>query len=141
MTKVFIDGSAGTTGLRIRERLAARRDLQLLTIPEQLRKDDGARQEFLNRADVAFLCLPDAAAIEAAEMVQNPEQMTPGSMASRSSRACGRSSNTPSESPTPAATPAASLLWWLLWWRGAFSRKRPNSAASPSPATPAEARR
>lgn len=72
MTKVFIDGSAGTTGLRIRERLAARRDLQLLTIPEQLRKDDGARREFLNRADVAFLCLPDDAAVEAAEMVQNP---------------------------------------------------------------------
>lgn len=72
MTKVFIDGSAGTTGLRIRERLAARQDLQLLTIPEQLRKDDGARREFLNRADVAFLCLPDAAAVEAAEMVQNP---------------------------------------------------------------------
>ncbi len=73
MTKVFIDGSAGTTGLRIWERLAARKDLELLSIPEQLRKDEGARREFLNRADVAFLCLPDGAAIEAAEMVENPD--------------------------------------------------------------------
>lgn len=73
MTKVFIDGSAGTTGLRIWERLAERKDLELLSIPERLRKDDAARREFLNRADVAFLCLPDGAAIEAAEMVENPD--------------------------------------------------------------------
>ena len=72
MTKVFIDGSAGTTGLRIWERLAQRRDLQLLAIPEAVRKDPGARADYLNRADVAFLCLPDPAAIEAAAMVENP---------------------------------------------------------------------
>ena len=72
MTKVFIDGSAGTTGLRIRQRLSQREDLELLSIPEQLRKDDDARKEFLNKADVAFLCLPDAAAIAAADMVENP---------------------------------------------------------------------
>ena len=72
MTSVFIDGSAGTTGLRIRQRLEQRRDLQLLTIPEELRKDDHARRDYLNRADVAFLCLPDAAAVEAAGMVENP---------------------------------------------------------------------
>ena len=72
MTKVFIDGSAGTTGLRIGQRLAERSDLQLLTIPEALRKDDSARADYLNQADVAFLCLPDAAAVEAAEMVKNP---------------------------------------------------------------------
>ena len=72
MTKVFIDGSAGTTGLRIRQRLSEREDLELLSIPEQFRKDDGARKDFLNRADVAFLCLPDAAAIAAADMVENP---------------------------------------------------------------------
>ena len=72
MTKVFIDGSAGTTGLRIRQRLSLREDLELLSIPEQLRKDDDARKEFLNKADVAFLCLPDAAAIAAVEMVENP---------------------------------------------------------------------
>lgn len=65
MTKVFIDGSAGTTGLRIHERLSARADLELLTLPEEMRKDADARREMLHAADIAFLCLPDAAAIEA----------------------------------------------------------------------------
>ncbi len=69
MTKIFIDGSAGTTGLRIRERLARREELSILSLPEELRKDKAAREEILNEADVAFLCLPDAAAIEAAELV------------------------------------------------------------------------
>ena len=73
MKKVFIDGSAGTTGLRIRERLSARKDLELITLAEEVRKDPLARKEALNAADVAFLCLPDAAAIEAAAMVENPE--------------------------------------------------------------------
>ena len=72
MTKIYIDGSAGTTGLRIRERLAARPDLQLIEIDEALRKDPCARSECLNNADVAFLCLPDAAAIESAALVTNP---------------------------------------------------------------------
>lgn len=71
MTSVFIDGSAGTTGLRIRQRLEQRKDLQLLSLPEEMRKDESARRDYLNRADVAFLCLPDAAAIEAAGMVEN----------------------------------------------------------------------
>ncbi len=69
MTKVFIDGSAGTTGLRIHERLASRPELEILSLPEELRKDKAAREEILNAADVAFLCLPDAAAVEAAELV------------------------------------------------------------------------
>lgn len=72
MTKIFIDGSAGTTGLRIRERLAERRDLELTVLPDELRKDPAARAEALNRADVAFLCLPDAAAIEAVSLVTDP---------------------------------------------------------------------
>ncbi len=71
MTKVFIDGSAGTTGLQIHQRLAGRSDLHLLTLPEELRKDTAARAEALDQADVAFLCLPDQAAIEAAELVKN----------------------------------------------------------------------
>ena len=70
--KVFIDGSAGTTGLRIRERLAERRDLELIALPEELRKDTAARRKALNEADVAFLCLPDAAAVEAVQLVENP---------------------------------------------------------------------
>ena len=56
MTKVFIDGSAGTTGLRIWQRLAGREDLELVTLPEELRKDLNARKDALNGADVAFLC-------------------------------------------------------------------------------------
>ena len=71
MTKVFIDGSAGTTGLRIRERLAGRKDLELVTLPEELRKDLNARKDALNGADVAFLCLPDAAAIEAVSLIES----------------------------------------------------------------------
>ena len=73
MKKVFIDGSAGTTGLRIRERLAARSDLEVVTLPDEVRKDVEARRAALNAADVAFLCLPDAAAIEAVALVANPE--------------------------------------------------------------------
>ena len=72
MTKVFIDGSAGTTGLRIRERLANRADLELLSLPEELRKDPSARADALNSADVSFLCLPDTAAHEAASWVTSP---------------------------------------------------------------------
>ena len=73
MKKVFIDGSAGTTGLRIYERLSQRTDVRLVTLPENLRKDPAARKDALNGADVAFLCLPDDAAREAASMVENPE--------------------------------------------------------------------
>lgn len=72
MTKIFIDGSAGTTGLRIRERLSERSDLSLITLSEEKRKDLDARREALNSADIAFLCLPDAAAIEAVSLVCNP---------------------------------------------------------------------
>ena len=72
MTKVFIDGSAGTTGLRIYERLAERKDIELVTLSEALRKDPAARREALNGADIAFLCLPDAAAEEAVAMIDNP---------------------------------------------------------------------
>ena len=69
MTKIFIDGSAGTTGLRIRERLEQRAELELLSLPETLRKDSKAREEIINEADIAFFCLPDAAAAEAATLV------------------------------------------------------------------------
>ncbi len=72
MVKIFIDGSVGTTGLRICERLEARRDLELILLSEEKRKDTEARREALNASDIAFLCLPDAAAIEAVSMVENP---------------------------------------------------------------------
>ena len=72
MKKVFFDGSAGTSGLRIRERLSSREDLELVVLSEELRKDVAARRDALNACDVAFLCLPDAAAIEAVGLVENP---------------------------------------------------------------------
>lgn len=65
MTKIFIDGSAGTTGLRIYERLAERDELLLIKLTEENRKDPSARREAICEADIVFLCLPDAAAIEA----------------------------------------------------------------------------
>ena len=71
MTKVFIDGSAGTTGLRIYERLSERKDLQLLILPEDLRKNADARRQMLSLADIAFLCLPDQAAMEAVSLIDN----------------------------------------------------------------------
>ena len=83
MTRVFIDGSAGTTGLRIRERLSARKDLQLLSLPEELRKDPKARSEALNSADVSFLCLPDAAAKEAVSLISSPVVLIDTSTAHR----------------------------------------------------------
>ncbi len=72
MTKVFIDGSAGTTGLRIYERLSCRKDIELLSLPEALRKDIYARQDIMDEAEIVFLCLPDAAAKEAVSLVSNP---------------------------------------------------------------------
>lgn len=72
MTKVFIDGKAGTTGLRIYERLAGRSDIQIVSLSEQLRKDVTARKEAINSSDVVFLCLPDDAAREAVSLVENP---------------------------------------------------------------------
>lgn len=73
MKKVFIDGSAGTTGLRIYERLENREGIELITLSEEDRKDPAARKAAINEADVVFLCLPDAAAIEAVSMVENPD--------------------------------------------------------------------
>ena len=69
---VFVDGQEGTTGLRIHEYLAARSDIEVLRIDADKRKDPAERARLLNAADVAFLCLPDAASREAAAMINNP---------------------------------------------------------------------
>ncbi len=69
--KVFIDGAAGTTGLEIRDRLSDRRDIELITIADERRKDAGARAEALNGADAVVLCLPDDAAREAVALIEN----------------------------------------------------------------------
>lgn len=73
MKRVFIDGEAGTTGLLIRDRIAHRRDIELLQIDPAKRKDAAERQRLLNAADIVFLCLPDAAAIEAVSLIDNPD--------------------------------------------------------------------
>ena len=70
---VFVDGQHGTTGLKIRERLADRNDIEIIEIPEEKRKDPNARAELLNSVDIAFLCLPDDAARESVSLVNNPE--------------------------------------------------------------------
>ena len=71
-TRVFVDGQEGTSGLRIHEYLAQRSDVEVLRAAPALRKDAAERSRLLNAADVAFLCLPDAAAREAAALVSNP---------------------------------------------------------------------
>ncbi len=76
MKKVFIDGGEGTTGLRIRERFEGRNDVELLAISEELRKDPSERKKLINESDITFLCLPDAAAIEAAELIDPDNERT-----------------------------------------------------------------
>ena len=73
MTKVFIDGSAGTTGLRIYDRLSTRKDIELITLSDDVRKDPEARKVAINSSDIAFLCLPDVAAKESVSLVENPD--------------------------------------------------------------------
>lgn len=70
-TKIFIDGSEGTTGLRIHERFAGRDDVELLPIASELRKDAGERKRLINESDITFLCLPDAAARESVSLIEN----------------------------------------------------------------------
>lgn len=75
MLKIYIDGQAGTTGLALEERLQQLKQsvaLEIMKIPDELRKDAKKRKELLNLADVVFLCLPDDAAIDAASMIENP---------------------------------------------------------------------
>ena len=71
-TKVFIDGKEGTTGLQIFERFEKRSNLEILLIDEEKRKDVNERKRLINESDITFLCLPDAAAIEAAALAENP---------------------------------------------------------------------
>lgn len=71
MNKVFIDGSQGTTGLKIYERFANRTDIELLKIDPEKRKDSAERAKLINQSDITFLCLPDAASVEAVELVTN----------------------------------------------------------------------
>ena len=71
--KIFIDGKEGTTGLKIFERFEKRGDLEIMQIDEDKRKDPVEKARLMNQADYVFLCLPDAAAIESAQLVTNPD--------------------------------------------------------------------
>ena len=71
MKKIFIDGKAGTTGLRIYERLSRRKDIEIILLSDEERKDPAARKKALNACDIAFLCLPDDAARESVAMIEN----------------------------------------------------------------------
>lgn len=71
-TKIFIDGSEGTTGLRIYERFEGRDDIELMKIDPELRKDPNERKKLINSSDITFLCLPDAASIESVSLLENP---------------------------------------------------------------------
>ncbi len=73
MKKVFIDGKEGTTGLQIYERLSKRKDISLITLSDEKRKDISARKDCINKADIVFLCLPDDAARESVSLCENPE--------------------------------------------------------------------
>lgn len=82
-TKIFIDGSEGTTGLRIHERISVRNDIELLTIDPEKRKDPEERKKLINASDITFLCLPDAAAVEAVAMAEGKVRIIDASTAHR----------------------------------------------------------
>ena len=111
MKKVFIDGSAGTTGLRIFERLQTDKELELITLNEKDRKDPACRKQALNLADIAILCLPDDAAREAAGWVLNPNTVVLDTSTAFPSfrRPKKRPFAAPNALPCRAATPAALL--------------------------------
>jgi N-acetyl-gamma-glutamyl-phosphate reductase len=74
--KVFIDGEAGTTGIQVRDRLAKRDDLEIMSIPDDLRKDEATRKKYINEADAVILCLPDDASIMATSWVEPDNERT-----------------------------------------------------------------
>ena len=70
---VYIDGRSGSTGLQTYERRGERSDIELLTISQELHRDVAERKRLMNEADLGFLCLPDAAAVEAVGLIENPD--------------------------------------------------------------------
>ena len=128
--KVFIDGSAGTTGLRIRERLAERDDLEVVVLADDVRKDVESRRTALNSADVAFLCLPDAAAVEAVSLVENPGTVVIDTSTAHRT-ADGWAYGFPELAMLPGSLPWSSLLSAMDSSRTAFRFRRFRSPAIP----------
>ena len=83
MATIFIDGQAGTTGIEITTRLRGRSDLELLTIADEHRKDPAIREQMFKQADIAILCLPDAAALEACALAEHNRRILDASSAHR----------------------------------------------------------
>lgn len=149
--KVFIDGSSGTTGLRIADRLAQRPEIELLSISAEGRKDVNERAKVINSADLAFLCLPDAASKEVMPLLRPDVKVLDTSTAFRTDAAWDygfpelagqkEKSKTPTVWRCPAAMPAALSASPARWWSWALPRQVIPSAAPAFPATPAAAKR
>ena len=138
--KVFIDGSSGTTGLRIADRLAQRPEIELLSISAEGRKDVNERAKVINSADLAFLCLPDAASKEVMPLLRPDVKVLDTSTAFRTDAAWDygfpelAAQKEKIKNSCRVAVPAR---WWSWGW---WQRTTP-SAAPASPATPAAAKR
>ena len=147
--KVFIDGSSGTTGLRIADRLAERPEIELLSISAEGRKDVHERAKVINSADLAFLCLPDAASKEVMPLLRPDVKVLDTSTAFRTDAAWdygfpelkGQKAKIQNSYRVAAAMPAALSALPARWWSWGWCRKATPSAAPASPATPAAAKR
>lgn len=152
--KVYIDGKDGTTGLQIYDRLAARDDIGLLLIDEAKRKDPDERKRLMAEADIVFLCLPDAAAVEAVALAEGSgARMIDGIHRPPGRRRAGLrlpGAAGPGQREaiagarhvaTPAATPRGSSPLSRRWFRRGCCPRTRTCAASPSPATPAAGRK
>ena len=149
--KVFIDGSSGTTGLRIADRLAARPDIELLSISAEGRKDVNERAKVINSVDLAFLCLPDAASKEVMPLLRPDVRVLDTSTAFRTDAAWdygfpelkGQKEKIKIRIVwrSPAAMPAVLSASRGLWWSWGWPRRTIRSAAPAFRATPAAARR
>jgi len=134
--KIFIDGEAGTTGLQILDRLAGRKDLSLLSIPAERRKDPVARAEFLNAADIAILCLPDDAAKESVAMITNPNtRVIDASTAHRTSDGWTYGFAEMDKAQTAAIASAKRVSNPGCWPQGVIAVLRPLITAGLLPAT------
>lgn len=133
--KIYIDGKEGTTGLQIYDRLAKREDIELLLIDEAKRKDTEERRKLIHAADIVFLCLPDAAAVEAVALAEGSgARIIDASTAHRTAKGCrtawrnfqrstARRSKRPAGWRIQAAMQLDLSLLFIRWWRRGSSRR------------------
>lgn len=133
--KIFVDGAVGTTGLRIHERLSQADDIELLTLPEEQRKDLNARVAKVAEADLTFLCLPDEASKELVANAPENTRICDTSTAHRVNpnwvygfpELSGQreKSKMPSVLRCRVAMPRAILRWFVHWWKRDSARRLP----------------